>query len=261
MQNPRSSPTNSTFAGIVAGTRLFRDYQRAFASASGLLPVLRNADSVALVVWPAGCVHPLCVWLTPGAGSKAVPRRSQQPVGATLLGASPSKQVQPEATRPPSILPANCASQIQLLELLAQQLAGLHAPSEPSRESLALIRAKEWVETHSHEPVTLASVAAVARMSAWSFSRSFHDTFGTTFRDFLAGRRIGQACQMLIHSNRAIGEIATATGFRSISQFNRTFRKLAGQSPRSFRAALAAPRHTIAADNPASMRPALQAAG
>jgi AraC-like DNA-binding protein len=40
----------------------------------------------------------------------------------------------------------------------------------------------------------------------------------------------------LLNPNRRISEIAYDVGFQSLTQFNRTFKRVFGQSPRDFRA-------------------------
>jgi AraC-like DNA-binding protein len=42
----------------------------------------------------------------------------------------------------------------------------------------------------------------------------------------------------LLNPNRRISEIAYDVGFQSLTQFNRTFRRIYGQSPSEFRARL-----------------------
>jgi len=41
--------------------------------------------------------------------------------------------------------------------------------------------------------------------------------------------------EMLLQTHNSISDIAMMTGFRSLSQFNRTFKAITGTSPREFR--------------------------
>jgi len=137
--------------------------------------------------------------------------------------------------------PTRYASYVQLLEIFSRQLTewyALHAPTEWPTEPGAILRAWEWIGTHYHEPLTLAKVATVAQMSPSYFCRSFHDTTGLKYREFLSRTRITRVRQLLADPHNAIADSALAVGFQSISQFNRTFLKLVGQSPSEYRAAM-----------------------
>ncbi len=162
--------------------------------------------------------------------------------------------------------PARYASQVQLLEIFSRQLAewyAQHAPGELAREPLAILRAKEWIEAHYHEPITLADAAKVAQTSSWNFSRSFHRAVGLGFREFLGRTRIAHARQMLAHPQVTVANTLYAVGFTSLAQFNRSFRKFVGNSPGRFRAALVKQRQATSrpADAiPFSAAPSLRAA-
>lgn len=86
--------------------------------------------------------------------------------------------------------------------------------------------------------VSLKEVAGVASMSETAFCRYFVRRTGKTFTGFMNEIRIGYACRMLQSSGMNISEIAYSCGYGNISHFNRQFQKLAGQSPRSYRATL-----------------------
>ena len=56
------------------------------------------------------------------------------------------------------------------------------------------------------------------------------------FVDYIARLRFAKACLLLQNPNLRISEIAFEVGFQSLSQFNRVFKKLSGQSPTEYRA-------------------------
>jgi AraC-like DNA-binding protein len=53
--------------------------------------------------------------------------------------------------------------------------------------------------------------------------------------DYLGRVRIEKAKRLLQDPTLRVGRIALEVGFQSLSQFNRAFRKLTGQSPRELR--------------------------
>jgi AraC-like DNA-binding protein len=63
----------------------------------------------------------------------------------------------------------------------------------------------------------------------------FRKTTGSTFTEFHSRVRIQCAEAALRNPNSRVSEIAFAVGFRSLSQFNRAFRRLHVLSPRTWR--------------------------
>ncbi len=108
------------------------------------------------------------------------------------------------------------------------------------KESPAIAQARSFIADHSDEDLSLASVARVANMSAPYFSAKFKEVGGINFVDFVARTRVEKARNLFLNPDRRVSEVAFEVGFQSLSQFNRAFRKIAGQSPRESRAALAA---------------------
>ncbi len=99
-------------------------------------------------------------------------------------------------------------------------------------------KARRYIEEHQAEKISLPDVAAAAGASVFHFCKVFHKSTGLTFTDFLARVRAETARGQLLNPNRRISEIAYDVGFQSLTQFNRTFRRIYGQSPSQFRAQL-----------------------
>jgi AraC-like DNA-binding protein len=78
-------------------------------------------------------------------------------------------------------------------------------------------------------------VAQVVNRSACYFCKTFKDTTGFTFTDYLARTRVEAVKLMLLNPNMRVSEAAYAAGFQSLSQFNRTFRRIEGRSPMAWR--------------------------
>ncbi len=108
------------------------------------------------------------------------------------------------------------------------------------QDSPAITRARSFIAEHAGEELSLAAVARVVNMSATYFSEKFKEVAGINFVEYVARMRVGNARNLLLNPNRRVSEVAFEVGFQSLSQFNRAFRKIAGQSPRESRAALAA---------------------
>src|SRR4051812_33675943 len=104
-------------------------------------------------------------------------------------------------------------------------------------ESVRIWKARSFIQEHSGEELSLPKVAKAANTSPNYLSEKFKEATGTNFVRYVARMRYEKAAGLLRQSDLRISEIAFATGFQSLSQFNRTFKKLAGKSPSEFRAA------------------------
>lgn len=120
------------------------------------------------------------------------------------------------------------------LGLVANQLTLQSNNTEP--ESMG--RAREFIGEHHREHLALTDVAHAVNMSTFYFCKTFKKTTGFTFTDYLAHFRIEKVRALLAKPNVRISEIAFDVGFQSLTHFNRTFRRLLGESPSQYRATL-----------------------
>ena len=93
----------------------------------------------------------------------------------------------------------------------------------------------EYMNANYSRAITLAEVAKVANMPGASFSRFIKKRIGSTFIDSLNEIRLGHATRMLIDTTYNVAEVAYKCGFNNISNFNRTFKKRKGFTPKEFR--------------------------
>lgn len=63
----------------------------------------------------------------------------------------------------------------------------------------------------------------------------FKRTFGTTIVNFITRHRIAHAQRLLLSTDEQIINIAGASGFDSLSRFNRAFKQVTGLTPRDYR--------------------------
>jgi transcriptional regulator GlxA family with amidase domain len=110
------------------------------------------------------------------------------------------------------------------------------APSHRA-EPVEIWKARKFIEQHSGDELSLRKVAKAVNISANHLSEKFKQVTGVNFVDYVARDRFEKARDLLLNSNRRVSEIAFATGFQSLSQFNRVFKNLSGKSPTAYRAA------------------------
>lgn len=93
----------------------------------------------------------------------------------------------------------------------------------------------QFIHTSFRENLTLEKAAAVAGFSKYHFSRLFKEFTGVTFQEYLTRQRILHAEELLTNSKLSITDIALASGFSSVSNFNRSFKLCNHCSPSQFR--------------------------
>lgn len=126
-----------------------------------------------------------------------------------------------------------------LLMMLAASLVRLsRRQSLPQRGGLAawqVRRTKEYLTDRLAEPVTLAELAAIVRLSPYHFARAFKVTTGEPPHRFHTRLRLERAQELLEQSNMTVTEIAASLGFDSPQSLARLFRKAVGCSPSAWR--------------------------
>jgi two-component system, response regulator YesN len=102
-----------------------------------------------------------------------------------------------------------------------------------------LHKAKEYIENHFADSITLESVAEYVELSPYYFSKLFKDRFGMTFIDYLTEIRIRHAKAEIIDPTKSLKEICFSIGYKDPNYFSRVFKKNVGLSPTEFRRSFA----------------------
>jgi AraC family transcriptional regulator len=99
------------------------------------------------------------------------------------------------------------------------------------------VEAALWIDANADQPIDLESTAREFGLSPFHFLRLFAKVLGVTPHQYLIRSRLGRAARLLADDTRSITEIALDVGFADLSNFVRTFHRVAAVSPRSFRRA------------------------
>ena len=92
-----------------------------------------------------------------------------------------------------------------------------------------------FMSLHLSEPLSVSDMAERAGLSASRFSQVFRDRFGRPPHQFLLHLRIQRAQDLLQHTGLTMREISVQCGFSDVHHFAKTFRRLSGQTPGSYR--------------------------
>lgn len=134
--------------------------------------------------------------------------------------------------------PKQYQSIIRLLEIFAMHLSALSNQlvlQEQKAESPMIQKAKAFIDENQGEDIRLAQVAGAVNTSSFYFCKMFKQTTGMTFTDYLARLRVEKLKNLLLNPHVRVSEAAFQVGFQSLSQFNRVFRKVTGESPTAYR--------------------------
>jgi AraC-like DNA-binding protein len=144
------------------------------------------------------------------------------------------KQLERAYFRSCVLLPDQYHAMLGLLNIFALQLSALINQvmlEKNNGEPFLVLKARNYIDKHKTEQLSLADVAKAAGASVFHFCKVFHKATGLTFTDYVARVRLENARAQLLNPNLRIGEIAYDVGFQSLTQFNRTFKRVFGQSP------------------------------
>lgn len=130
--------------------------------------------------------------------------------------------------------PDTLTREIRLLGVLAQ-LVARHAeqrprPSPLGTERRAVARAREYLDAHFAENISLEALAGVTHLSPFHLSRLFRQQMGQPPHAYLTHIRIKHAKQLLL-AGLPIVDVATLTGFSDQSHLTRHFKRIVGVTP------------------------------
>ncbi len=296
-------------AASLQRSEIFREYQKAFETTTGLPLALRPVGTFQSPLHTSTQVNPFCALLAQNNHACAACLRLQQKmetdaahapattqcfagltesaipvrVGEQVLGHLQTGQV---LVRPPTkasfravrrrlaelkvdvdtaqleaayfrtrvVARKQYDAVVRLVHIFAQQLGAVSnrlMVMEASAEAPVIAKARAYIASRYAEDLTLTEVARAVNSSAFYFCKIFHKATGLTFTTYLARVRIEAVKQLLLNPHTRISEAAYAAGFQSLSQFNRVFHRLAGESPTHYRERLhgatpATPLHALA---------------
>jgi len=117
----------------------------------------------------------------------------------------------------------------------AEALAPVRSADFSENEGIRIGHIFNYIMQHYERLITLEEVAAEAHMTPQAFCRYFKKHTRQTFVSFLNEMRINEACKKL--TSGKFENIATAAytcGFNSVTNFNRVFKAVKGESPKAY---------------------------
>ncbi|WP_228001607.1 GlxA family transcriptional regulator [Nocardia australiensis] len=105
----------------------------------------------------------------------------------------------------------------------------------PPSTSAGTAAARQWALDNLQLPLTMADLAAEARMSKRTFARRFRDEVGMSPGRWLIQQRVCRARDLLESTDLSVDRIAGAVGFTTAASLRQHLHQAIGVSPRSYR--------------------------
>ena len=99
----------------------------------------------------------------------------------------------------------------------------------------AVQAALEHIEARFEHALPLERVAAAAGLSPYHFARLFRRCVGTSVRQYVIGRRVARARELIERTDEGLADIAYAAGFGSQSHMTTVFGRHLGRTPGELR--------------------------
>jgi AraC-like DNA-binding protein len=136
-----------------------------------------------------------------------------------------------DARVPQLLLAENAMERVLLLARLT------HNQQAPDVTDERIARVAAYISNHLAEELTIGDLARVAGLSVSRFAWIFKERMKVAPVKFLEMRRIEKARHLLLTTDLPVQQVGWQVGFPNAQHFSTRFRKIAGQSPRDFRAA------------------------
>ena len=141
-------------------------------------------------------------------------------------------------TRPRYWQDSAVAALLSLLVLIARRYdVYLHSTEglpRPSPNPLVL-EILAFFQERFREPLRMDELEGRLGYTRAHLNRVFHAVTGQSLKSYLVSRRIRHACLLLRTTAQPVTEVALASGFSDLSQFNRSFRQRTGLAPSVYR--------------------------
>jgi AraC family transcriptional regulator len=92
-----------------------------------------------------------------------------------------------------------------------------------------------YIDNRLHEQLNLETLAAVAGVGLWTFTRHFRESFGRTPHAYVIERRVDRARRLLAQGGLPIKEVASVCGFADQAHMTRVFQTHLHTTPAALR--------------------------
>lgn len=122
------------------------------------------------------------------------------------------------------------------LSAILLRMVELRDQASSSQFRSLLKQAVSYIDSHfTEESLSLNQVAREVNISANYLSAVFSQEIGATFTEYVTGKRMDRAKELLRTTDKRSGEVAAAVGYKDPHYFSFLFKKTQGCTPRDYR--------------------------
>lgn len=143
--------------------------------------------------------------------------------------------IQEEQERRPAYVEMIHTSIMQITLVLLRMCFPLEGCAQQKRYPDSITRALEYINKNLRNEISISDVAAYVYMNVSYFSHIFRKTLGITFSQYVVIQRLSIVASELEKTDKSITNIATESGFSSLSSFYRHFTQYYGRPPAEYR--------------------------
>lgn len=123
---------------------------------------------------------------------------------------------------------------MRVLNQLLEEV-GYRYDNRQKEQDKAILRICSFLEHNLYRDVTLEEIERLYHLDRSYLGRLFHQRYGTSIIRYHQMIRVNRSKELLMYTNATVTEIAEEMGFANVSDFSRTFKRMAGISPSNFR--------------------------
>ncbi|MGW5366575.1 helix-turn-helix domain-containing protein [Actinopolymorpha pittospori] len=145
------------------------------------------------------------------------------------------------------VRPQSSLSRLRAAMLLAQYLLGTIAAATAEQQRLVsapVRQSRQFIADHLAEPISVATLAHVAGLSAPRLHARFRQEIGQSPGEYILRAKIERARDLLADTDLSVTDIAHSLSFSSAQYFATAFKRLTRTTPTSFRRSLNGPAAT-----------------
>lgn len=120
-----------------------------------------------------------------------------------------------------------------VIALLHRHMSSFETLRKESRFDLDAI--DRYIEQNLSHKISVAQLAGSVFLGESQFHNLFKEQMGITPHQYVLGKRIDMAKQLIAQGNLSLGQVAELTGFSGQSTFTHTFSRLQGISPSAYK--------------------------
>lgn len=131
-----------------------------------------------------------------------------------------------------------CSTAVMLRDVCIDYVAGAVkscVEQRANRESRPVRIARQYIEAHYDQPITLEQLAKLSFLNPVYFSTIFKKETGASFTSYLVKLRMEKACDLLKSGSVTVSEAAERVGYQDVRYFSRLFAKSVGIKPKEYK--------------------------